>query len=319
MSGPFVYTPGPSYPTYQASHYIDPAFYGTPTHSPFVPNVALSAGAVYPPSPYATALTTPLPPSPTYGGGGIATDWTGFPVDYQRQRRPSWHGATAPMSPAFLSPTAPTFFGHNRRHSFGATAAATGYAPTWTTWASPHNPQIPVSTLPFQLHPWLNGEYPRNDFRFDLSSPNFAPQRVIDGVGTFALLSREDLVQPATHPGITRLRIVCDLIPQWPMDLEPISNYANSGATPPLLLQDVLVMIHRSMHKRISHVDWARLHPVESQAITKAFSRRCASFGPMESQARNDGVKRVDYLRGKVWFRGLVPTPEANTMRLILA
>lgn len=333
MTSPYVYTPAPSYPSYHASNYLDHSFFATPTHSPFIPNAVLSGGAVYPPSPYATALTTPLPASPHYGPtplpGDVTADWTGYPETgswtYTRQRRPSWHGATAPTSPyspGFLTPGAAQYFGHNRRHSFGASAAAAGYAPPWTSWAalSPSNQQIPVSTLPFQIHPWLNGEMPRNDFRLDLSVPNFAPQRLAHAAsGTFVLLSNEELAQPATHPSITRLRIICDLIPQWPMDLSPLATFTHSAALPPLLFQDVLIMIHRTLHTRISHQDWARLNPTEENAITRAFSRRCASFGSLELQARNDGVKRVDFLRGKVWFRGLVPTAEKNTMKMILS
>ncbi len=69
------------------------------------------------------------------------------------------------------------------------------------------------------------------------------------------------------------------------------------------------------MHTQISHLDWV---PAEQQEITKAFRRRCASYESMEEQVVNDGVKRIDYLRGKTWFRGLVPTAESNTVKLVL-
>ena len=169
---------------------------------------------------------------------------------------------------------------------------------------------VKVFTVPFQLDPWLNGDYRTYDLRFDLSDSSFVPRKHIDSVRTFGFL-RDELTQPATRPGITRLRIVCDLIPQWPMDLAPIEIYVN---TSPLSIEDVLVTIHRHMHTPIYHPDWASLVPAEQQEIRRAFRRRCTSYRSTEEQV----VKRVDYLRGKTWFRGLVPTAESHTMKLVL-
>jgi hypothetical protein len=68
------------------------------------------------------------------------------------------------------------------------------------------------------------------------------------------------------------------------------------------------VAIHRGVHKQISHDDWARLSPLEENAIARAYSRRCKSIthpGGADVEAKQ-GVKRVDYLMNTTMFRGLI-------------
>ena len=189
--------------------------------------------------------------------------------------------------------------------------------PMFPVYQPTPSPGFSFSTFPFNIrvHPLLDGDGGNtNDLRFDLSSPIFAPQRWT-GRSTaemFVLLSGEELAQRATQPPISGLRIICDMIPQWPIDLFlPQMQYAQ--------LHDVLLAIFRALHKRITHVDWVALNTEEAHAITRAFQTRCASCGSAElaAIARNDGVKRVDYLREKIWFRGLVPL-DGNVMKMVL-
>lgn len=150
------------------------------------------------------------------------------------------------------------------------------------------------------LHPYLDSQIPsRSDFLFDLALPTFSPMRIKhqhDGV----LLTVEELAHPATYPHLTTLHIVCDLIPNWPMKL----TYHGSGAPQPITLGDALFVIHSNLHERITSRDWAQL-PKEWQAeVSKAYSRRCRKSGVEQTQ-RAEGVKRVDFLGGKVRFMGL--------------
>jgi len=367
MSSPYVYNPQPSYPTYQYSNYLDPQYsapqnspfipnltfppsspYGSPYSSPYAragslpgsPNFGPTALPAAASNPYATNIYA-FPQSA--GGNGLVvdtpTDWS-FP----RQRRPSWHGgAGSPLyREEYLQPNTIDYF-RERRHSFGNTgsfgnfAPATYQPPAWNThvnsaglvspWGSYTQP-LPSGGPPFTIHPWLNGEqlHLRNDFRCDLSAPDFTPQK-LGPSGAFIPLSREELSQPATQPAISRVRIVCEWIPQWPIDLQynPYGNPVGPvgvgvpESRPPILFADVLVAIHRMLHQRISHIDWSKLSKSEEHAVTKAYTQRCASFGSMEAAERSQGVKKVDFLLGKVWFRGLVPTAQQDTMRLILA
>jgi hypothetical protein len=161
----------------------------------------------------------------------------------------------------------------------------------------------------FHLHPFLNGESPRPDFYFDLALPKFSPV-LWTGPSQVTPLTMEHFSQPATHPPITRLRIICDTIPQWPIDLE-YNPYHQGGlsipAAPiPITLGDILIAIHRSLHTRISHMDWAKLSASEETAVARAYTRRCKSIPSVAQFEASQGVRRVDYLLDKNRFRGLL-------------
>jgi len=138
--------------------------------------------------------------------------------------------------------------------------------------------------------------------------------------------------EPATHPPLTRLRIICDAIPNWPIDLEfrqanatPYSPYSpnqfafQQQAPPaPISLADVLIAVHQAMHRRITHEDWAKLNRHDSRAITKAYIKRCG----MSEYEKSQGVKRVDFLLGRTRMVGLirdVTDDSLEVMRLVLA
>jgi len=130
-----------------------------------------------------------------------------------------------------------------------------------------------------------------------------------------AVLSLAEMREPATHPPITRLRIVCDAIPQWPIELEyspydihgeHLSLPSVNGAVPPISLGDVLFAIHCAMHTQITHLDWGRLTMSEEIAIARAYTRRCRSIPSVAQLEASQGVKRVDFLLDKFIFRGLI-------------
>ncbi|KAL0960272.1 hypothetical protein HGRIS_011900 [Hohenbuehelia grisea] len=326
MSSPYVYTPHPSYGL--MTQYLN----GGQSHtqaSPFIPNSPL-----YPTtSPYASPYAPPTELPDTFGTPRRVHfgDDINFPYEgYERQRRPSWHGAAVPpVSPGIIPPSSPylqpdqsSFF--SRRHSFGAESAP---PPLWQQspgpyagypspgLLSPWGAAFPLQPIQFQIHPWLNGESPRGDFIFDISAPSFSPMRLV-GPGQRVPLTMEDLQQPATHPPIHRLSMVSDGAKDWPINLEynPYQVDANgnrhqvypSTAQTPIKLGDILVAMHREFNERISNLDWAKLTMSEERAISRAYVRRCRKSGPNEMYERAQGVKRVDFLLDRVWFKGLV-------------
>jgi hypothetical protein len=142
------------------------------------------------------------------------------------------------------------------------------------------------------------------------------------------MLADEQLQEPATHPTLTRMRIISDIIPHWPIDLQfrqpgtvPYSPYAPfqaQPALPPIRLTDVLVAIHQAMHRRITQTDWENLGKPQQRAITKAYLARCG----MSGHERAQGVKRVDFLLGRTRVLGLVRggmDDGWDVMKLILA
>jgi hypothetical protein len=175
---------------------------------------------------------------------------------------------------------------------------------------------------PLQIHPWLNGDMPSPEFVFDLSSSNFHPCRAV-GLDHLEVvpLSLQDLQQPAIYPPITKLRIVCDLIPNWPIDV-----VCSTGMPVPITLGDIVVTIHQKMHQRITHLDWQRLSMSEEGLIARAFTRRCRResihqgvpyHSDDELPERQLGVKVVDFLLGRNMFRGLVRSADGYVKMVV--
>ncbi|KAF8124593.1 hypothetical protein EV363DRAFT_1354028 [Boletus edulis] len=274
MSGPFVYTPLAFEPTPLLGYgpYMQ--------RSPFIPPAALFPSSPYPPSSPYLRPTTPV------GAPFNNPYWSPPP----RARRPSWHGGLPP-SPFLAAPSSTNI----RRRSFGG-----GFRP----W-EPASPWAGTSSY-FQIHPLLNGETPSVEFNFDLASPSFSPFFWV-GPGQTAMISADELRESATYPPLTRMRITHDAIKEWPIDLEfHDDGYTDPTAHPPITLGDVLYLIHSSLHRQVTHEDWARLSVSKETEIARAYTRRYRSVPSSAQVEASRGVKRVDYLLDKHIFRGLI-------------
>ncbi|TFK20068.1 hypothetical protein FA15DRAFT_673855 [Coprinopsis marcescibilis] len=325
MSGPYVYQPQVAF---QPGPY---AFNAPPSpFSPFVPDLSHLAN-----SPYSRPAS--LQNSPNFATTALPTTGVPFPISndnpFYRQRRPSWHGPAPTLDDGFLF--APPV-GHVRSNSFGAQAAPQqpfyppATAPIYNVnWNSAvNNPwNQPQQTAGVFIHPWLNGETPRKDFIFNLASVIFNPARMVGMNGQLMPLAAEELAQPATFPHIYELKIVHNKIPQWPVELSyqqpPTPFYspaptAGQGA-PPITVGDVLYQLHQSFHQMITQAEWSELSSSEEREVTHAYRKRCKSMGVgVQGFWESQGVKRVDYLREKSWFRGLIRTGQSlNELRLI--
>lgn len=214
-----------------------------------------------------------------------------------------------PMMPVGAMPT------HHRRRSDGALPqpAWVAYSP-YPTLVQPMIYQNPP-TAPHQFHPMLNGESGLSPLLiFDLSLNTFTPYRIsAPGETTGSTLSLDQLGEQATYPGVKRMTITCDEIPQWPIVLEPqtrsrLDYLAVPSISAPITLGDVLIAIHRSLQRQITHVDWARLSRADEVEVARAYTRRCKTFPSAEAFEVSQGVRRVDYLRDRYMFKGLVRT-----------
>ncbi|KAG6844260.1 hypothetical protein H0H87_008353 [Tephrocybe sp. NHM501043] len=292
--------------TYASRYQRTPYFPSTPRSvTPFIPDSSL-----YPPSPYSNSGSPnrrfiPLPEDPTtpnqlefptlspydnyYGGDG---PWD----DYQRVRRPSWQGFNDdnpwPHAARLYSSEA----GVNRRHSFGAT----GYRPPYL------DPGVmPPHALftPLFINPWIDAELPRRDFYFDLALPAPEPTQLYEN-STSELLRDEEAMQPAMHPPITRLKIIHPALEDWPIEIamDDMSGYL----PPPITVMDVLIIVHRHLHIRVSSAEYAQLTFRGKVDVGKAFTKRCKAIPTTFDDERADGLKRVDYLLGKTMMRGLL-------------
>ncbi|KAK7457022.1 hypothetical protein VKT23_010325 [Stygiomarasmius scandens] len=331
MSGPYVYVPPQHYPS---SNYADPTVY-TPV-SPFIPNAALYR------SPYTDNI--PLPDSPSFSFTELpsASEDSTFPnTPLNRPRRGSWH-----VEPSYLFYTPPSPFSlplpdtsdpfYRRRHSFSLYPQ-----PAIRTWDPYYPPFLnsPVSPAQLHIHPWLNAQTWNGEFLFNLADRRFNPMRrhVAGIMRTTSPSGMDILCQAATYPPLNRLRIICDIIPQWSIDLrhqlDVMSDGSGmnfdttrTGAFPPITLLDILIRIYQFLQTRITHVDWAKLTFEEETAVSKAYRKRCHAAGSTGTIGSREavqaelaqGVKRVDFLLGKIWFKGCVMDLERGIMRLIV-
>lgn len=332
MANPFVYNQGfadrypPGPPTFSSHPYASPG------HSPFIPPASL-----YPDSPYHPA--SPLPPEPAplsaaarspSWDAGFGINASGYPQYYRRERRPSWHADQgAPWATPFgLGVPTELPEVRARRHSFGHAPPPPPFG-GGTPFVAPSPwvaAQVPLPTMMAQLsrlvlHPLINAETGHIPIHLDLSTSTFTPMRIIGPGGQTTFLSQEECSQPATHPPVTQMRVVCDLIPQWPIDFvlsssRPSTPFGTPGAgatgAAPITIGDVLVLIHKTLQSRISHLDWARLSHSEETAIARAYTRRCKNAASIGHHELQQGVKRVDFLLDRFMFRGLVYAGSTN-------
>lgn len=222
--------------------------------------------------------------------------------------------SVVPLGPAPPGPIgAPHGYTHHRRRSDGMLPAPAFAVPTWVIYPTP----APAPNPPPQLNPLLSAEYPNQpQVVFDLSLNHYDPQRLSHpGHNSTISLSREEMSQPACYPGVTRMEITCDELPNWKVVLEPHrerpSNFGylavpTEDVNTPVSVNDVLFAIHRLLQRQVTHRDWVALSPERATAVARAYTRRCRTFPTTQQFEESQGVRRVDYLESNYMFKGLV-------------
>jgi len=200
-------------------------------------------------------------------------------------------------------------------------APAPYYSPGW---------QLAPVELPHpQLHNLINGEIVAQHLYINFAVADLTfKKRTGPGSYNISTLSSYDLEQPASHPQMTRVRVVCDGIPQWPVDLQVIGTTLSPhrrrrSALPYLTLEDIVRAVHASLHRKISHEEWGRLTLAQETEVARAYTRRFKSSGSewAERQQQAEGVKRVDFLLKNTWFKGftwLEPENGVERLKLLL-
>ncbi|KAF9050867.1 hypothetical protein BDZ89DRAFT_594305 [Hymenopellis radicata] len=249
----------------------------SPHNSPFIPGSPFLPNAT--PSPFGNVI--PLPA--VHAGGQIPYD----PVNgWQRaghRRTPSWNPPLSAGAEAanFLHP-----MGHRpRTQSFGGIGGQGLETPI-------------VRNIPpaMQLNPWLTPS--GTGLWFDLTMSQFSPRYIVDAQGSQMPLPDHELALPATHPAVAGLHLVFDVLPQYPLDV--------SAGGAPLTLRHVFEAVYGFMQRQIAQDDYDMLGFEQKKVVAKAYTRRCNALGPAAAKEKERGIKRVDFLVGKVLFRGLV-------------
>jgi len=220
--------------------------------------------------------------------------------------------------PALLHPD----YSRSRRHSFDAAyipvqPVAAAITP-WPAVPAPYFTYSPGWTLNGgdlqrpQLHNLINGEIIASHLYINFAQADLVfKKRSGSSMHHTTTLSGYDLEQPATNPQLTRVRIVCDAIPQWPVDLQVVGtslspHRRHRAALPYLTLEDIIHAVHASLHRKISHGEWGRLSSSQETEVARTYTYRYKASGSEwdERQQRSEGVKRVDFLLKNSWFRG---------------
>ena len=218
-----------------------------------------------------------------------------------------------PFYPPFYSqPSAPAMLTAQGYNNWNPNSTS----PWWNRFLqlphiSPNASPNSKKTKQMFIHPWLNGEAFRSDFLFNIALPTFAPLRIVGPQGQTMFLGQEELRQPATYPPIFKLTIKCEKISQWPIELvySPPQGYSSPATVniPPITVGDILFTIHRELHRPITQYDWGELSTSEGKKVRTAYLNRCKAAGPQgDVPLQKEGVKRVDFLKEDIWFKGLL-------------
>lgn len=116
-------------------------------------------------------------------------------------------------------------------------------------------------------------------------------------------MTNDAFQENATLPTVTKMRIVCDLLPNKTFDIT--SERDSNGVLAPITVGNLLTFVWRALHSRIAMKDWQTIGMEAEARVSEAYRRRCKSLGPLEAAEKLQGVKWVDMLCGKVWFKGL--------------
>ncbi|KZV66486.1 hypothetical protein PENSPDRAFT_688958 [Peniophora sp. CONT] len=131
---------------------------------------------------------------------------------------------------------------------------------------------------------------------------------------------------PATQPMLGQVRIVCDVLPQWPIDIL-VAGRTMTAYRPErpviqcLTVGDIIHAVYANLQKQITREEWAHLSSSQAAKVSRAFDRRCKAYTSAGHRVRRAGVLRVDFLGKKCQFRGLVwltPVNGVDRARLIL-
>nr|VWP01202.1 Metacaspase-1 (EC [Ganoderma boninense] len=128
-----------------------------------------------------------------------------------------------------------------------------------------------------------------------------APKRLTDTL----------VCEPASHPPLPSLAIVCDYLP-WTIVVVPTPGAR--WAAPYVTVGDVLHTLYRTLRLGATEHELGALEPGLRGRVLQAYAaryRRVADPRVREAE-KAKGVKRVDYLCDRTAFGGFAPVPGGN-------
>ena len=123
--------------------------------------------------------------------------------------------------------------------------------------------------------------------------------------------------QPATYPGVPRLKIrllAGDARPSFPWPVTVLPAHTSL----PVRVHDVLAALKENFDERLDDTDVAALSADRRGMVHQAYWRRVRTPVGGVLPPEDDGLRRVDYLGDAIYFRGLEPSPDGEGFVLFL-
>ncbi|KAI0915970.1 hypothetical protein AcV5_003434 [Taiwanofungus camphoratus] len=120
-------------------------------------------------------------------------------------------------------------------------------------------------------------------------------------------LTADVLAQPATHPALPALTLICDLLP-WLITITPSTSAAWSpGPLKVVTVGDVLYTLYRTLRLPVAETELSYLRADGQACVHAAFHARYRMIDDQRQRAeeKGKGVKRVDFLMEARVFSGL--------------
>ncbi|EIW54714.1 uncharacterized protein TRAVEDRAFT_152987 [Trametes versicolor FP-101664 SS1] len=181
-------------------------------------------------------------------------------------------------------------------------------------------PQATFSPLPgeLQLNPWFThraiGTPPLHfDLRLRAADAEVHVRDALYRTGRRDALRVDgpNGAQPATYPGVPRLRVTALAGDAQPWFWWPFTVLAHHAALP-VQVRDVLDALVANFEERLSVEEWQALSDERKHMVRDAYVRRCTLPVGGRVCPPDDGARRVDYLGDNFCFRGFEPAPDGD-------
>ncbi|KZT23408.1 hypothetical protein NEOLEDRAFT_543676 [Neolentinus lepideus HHB14362 ss-1] len=116
-------------------------------------------------------------------------------------------------------------------------------------------------------------------------------------------LNDVDLHKPAADERVTQMTITCAELPWWHVRVRRPEG---------VRIVDVLDGIHQTYYRPLTEADKDKIGSEKIAACEGAFRRRCRAAPALDEWEHSQGMRRVDLLRGKTMFLGLIRHPQSG-------
>ena len=114
------------------------------------------------------------------------------------------------------------------------------------------------------------------------------------------LTREEEVMRVSTNAGIMSMTIVCQKLPRWPIYIKRSDN---------IRVIDVFRAIYDTYSQPLTHQELRDLGEAQIERCRAAFLQRCHDSPEFDHIEERKGMLRIDLLRGRRIFKGLVPVP----------